>query len=316
MSCYPLHELNDEEFQDMTTRICRKILGIGTTSFCPGRDKGKDAKFEGKANSFPSESRPADGSFVIQAKHTTNPVASCSDPDFYGNKSSVVNKEIAKIKTLVEKEGVNYYLLFTNRKKTGGIEATITEYIKKATGLQQAWVLGKEDVDHNLRDFPTIASEVGLDKLRSPIRFTPEDIRDVIIEFHMNKGAIGSAFDNQHDFQDYPGIEKKNRINGLSHEYFDYIKSDSLPLFTEIDAFLKNPRNSSLGEKYYAVTDELKGQIITHRAEFRDFDEALEHVFQLMYERSSILQQAPHRRLTKIFVHYMYCSCDIGEKQK
>ena len=117
MPSYPLHDLSDEEFEDLVTRVCRKILGIGTTSFEKGPDGGKDAKFEGTANCFPSETSPLSGKVVIQAKHTSNPTKSCSDNDFHNNKTSVLKIEIPKIKKQVEEESVTHYLLFTNREE-------------------------------------------------------------------------------------------------------------------------------------------------------------------------------------------------------
>ena len=316
MARYPLHELNDEEFEDLVTLICRKIFGAGTTSFSKGPDGGKDAKFEGKANCFPSKTGPASGKIVIQAKHTTNPTASCSDNGFESNQTSIINKEVPKIKKQVEEEGVTHYILFTNRKKTGGAETRIPTYIRGKTGVGQAWLMGNKDIQDHLLDYPDIATQVGLDKLRSPILFTPDDIRDVIVAFHTHRNNILSTFDSQYDFKDYPGIDKKNEINGLSDRYYGYIQESSLPRFSEIEHFLKNPRNRYLAEQYHAVADELKGQIITHLNKYATFDEALEHVFQLMHERSSELKSPAHRRLAKIFVHYMYCDCDIGEKVK
>ena len=314
MSRYPLHDLNDEEFEVLVTRICRKILGVGTTSFTKGRDGGKDAKFVGTANCYPSEKSPLSGNAVIQAKHTTDPTKSCSDNDFVSNITSILNKEIPKIKKQVDEEKVTHYLLFTNRKKTGGAETNIPAKITSETGVAQAWLFGDKDIQDFLLDYPRIANEVGLDKLRSPILFTPDDIREVVSEFYKQKYSIGQAFDSQHDFQNYPGIEKKNEINNLSKKYFDYIQSDSLPRFAQINSFLSNHRNSDCAEQYHAVADELKGQLVTHRDEFKRFDDALEHVFQLIHERSPQLKMASHRRLVKIFVHYMYCDCDIGEK--
>lgn len=314
MPRYPLHDLNDEDFEDLVTRICRKILGMGTTSFEKGRDGGKDAKFVGKANCFPSEKSPLSGYAVIQAKHTTDPTRSCSDNNFDSNKTSILNEEIPKIKRQVEEESLTHYLLFTNRKKTGGAESNIPTKIETETGLKQAWLLGNKDIQDFLLDYPEIANDVGLNKLRSPILFTPDDIREVVSEFFKEKKSISQAFDSQHDFQNYPGIDKKNEINNLSRRYFDYIQSDSLPRFEQIESFLKNPRNSGLADQYHAVADELKGQLITHRDAFVKFDDALEHVYQLIHERSPELRTASHRRLVKIFVHYMYCDCDIGEK--
>jgi len=316
MPRYPLHELNDEEFEDLVTRVCRKILGLGTTSFEKGRDGGKDAKFIGTANCFPSATGPLFGKAVIQAKHTTDPTKSCSDNDFETNKTSILEKEIPKIKRQVDEESATHYLLFTNRKKTGGAETRIPTKIVSETGVEQAWLLGSKDIHDFLLDYPEIANDVGLNKLRSPIRFTPDDIRAVVSEFYKQRNKVGQVFDSQHDFSNYPGIESKNEFNKLSARYFDYIKTDSLPSFSQIELFLKNPRNADFRDQYHAVADELKSQLIVHRDSFENFDEAVEHVYQLIHERSPDLRIASHRRLVKIFVHYMYCDCDIGEKAR
>lgn len=270
--------------------------------------------FIGKANCFPSETSPLEGSAVIQAKHTTDPTKSCTDNDFDSNKTSVVNEEIPKIKRQVVEESVTHYLLFTNRKKTGGAESSLPRRIVHETGVKQAWLIGNKDIQDYLLDYPEIANEVGLNKLRSPILFTPEDIREVVSEFFAQKSSFGEAFDSAHDFKDYPGIDEKNKINKLSSRYFDYIQSNSLPRFAQIESFLKNPRNEEFSDQYHAVADELRGQLVVHRDKFDHFDDALEHVFQLIHERSPELKKAPLRRLVKIFVHYMYCDCDIGEK--
>ena len=87
---YPLHNLNDKDFEDLSALICKKILGTGTVVFSTGKDGGRDAKFTGKANNFPSEEPPWDGKFIIQAKHTTNPIASCSDSEF----QTILKKEL------------------------------------------------------------------------------------------------------------------------------------------------------------------------------------------------------------------------------
>ena len=313
MQRFPLHDLDNEEFEDLVIRICREVLGKGTTSFEKGRDGGKDAKFDGKANCFPSESSPLNGIAVIQAKHTTNPTKSCSDNDFARNRTSILNKEIPKIKQQVENESVTHYLLFTNRKKTGGAETKIPSMIKVETGVKQAWLVANQEIQNFLVDYPDIVNNLGLHKLRLPIQFTPNDMRDVIFAFFDHREAIADAFDSQYNFRDYPGIEQKNKINKLSSRYFVYMQENSLHRFAQIEAFLKNPRNYDLTEKYHAVADEFKGQLIVHQDRFGKFDEALEHIFNLIHERSPTLRAATLRRLVKIFVHYMYCDCDIGD---
>jgi hypothetical protein len=255
MSRYPIHDLTDTEFENLVTLICREVMGIGITSFAPGPDSGKDAKFEGTAKAFPDTTNPATGRFIIQAKHTSFP-ASCSDYDF---ETTLINKEIPKIKRQFEDGRLTHYVLFTNRRKSGGAEDRIPDRIKSETGVHHVWLRSLEDIERELSLHPQIAKAVGLDKLRSPIQFTPEDIRDVIVAVHAHRQSIATAFDSQHDFQNYPGLERKNEINGLTPAYDKYIRDDSMKHFPAIRTFLENPRNESLAEQYHGVADELKG---------------------------------------------------------
>lgn len=312
MSRFPLHDLSDTGFEDLVVHICRKVLGIGITAFTAGADGGRDARFEGTATSFPSTTAPASGKFVVQAKHTTNCVASCSAKSF---ENTTVDGEIPKIKKLYKEGRLTHYLLFTNRKKTGGADARIEDKIKAQTGVPYVWLRGLEDIERDLLHSPEIVRLTGLDKLRSPIQFFPDDMKSVIVAFYEHRQAIQTTFDSEHDFRDYPGIEKKNLTNGLTDAYFnECVMAQSEPRFPEIRRFLANARNITLAEQYHAVANELKAQIITHRSQFVTFDEVLEHVYQLICERSPELQSASRRILTKVFLHYMYVNCDIGEK--
>lgn len=310
MQRFPLHNLDDDEFEKLVVLICREIMGIGITSFAPGPDGGKDAKFEGTANSFPSAADPAKGKFIVQAKHTTSPISSCSDYEF---ETTLIRKEIPKIKRQYEDGTLTHYLIFTNRRKTGGAEEKITGKIRELTGVEHVWLRGIEDIERELVLNPSIVKASGLDKLRSPIQFVPEDLRDVILALHTHRRAVTTVFDSEHDFRNYPGLAVKNAINALTPEYDTYIKDDSMPYFPEIESFLKNPRNEVLKEQYHAVANELKGQLILHRDRFVNFDEAIEHLYNLVHERCPELRGA--RRLTKIVVHYMYVNCEIGQKE-
>jgi hypothetical protein len=306
---FPIHDLSDSEFEQLVVLICSELMGIGITSFAPGRDGGKDAKFEGTATKFPSAVSPASGKFIVQAKHTSSPVASCSDYDF---KTTLIDKEIPKIRRMFEEGSLTHYLIFTNRRKTGGAEDRIPERIESETGVEHVWLRGLEDIERELLLHPHLVKAVGLDKLRSPIQFVPDDMRDVILALHLHRQSLPTAFDSEHDFRDYPGRLAKNEINGLTASYDAYIMEDSMPYFAEIEKFLKNPRNESLKEQYHTVADELKGQLIVHRDRFVTFDDALETLYNLIHERCPEIQSV--RRLVKIVIHYMYVNCEIGQK--
>lgn len=311
MQRFPLHDLSDTEFEQLVVLICRELLGPGVTSFARGRDGGKDAKFIGTATQFPSSSNPASGRFIIQAKHTWSREGSCSDRSF---EPKLIDEEMPKIKRQFDNGELTHYLLFTNRRKTGGAEDSIPARISAETGVQHVWLRAYDDIERELLRYPHIAKAVGLDKLRSPIQFLPDDLRDVILTLHAQKQDIGSAFDSEHDFRDYPGLPQKNLVNGLTTAYDSCIKQVSMPLFPEIEAFLKNPRNALFKEQYHATADELKSQIAAHRDRFETFDLALENIYQLAHERSPELQVAARRRLLKVVIHYMYVNCDIGQK--
>ncbi len=113
---YPLHHMNEDDFERLVVFICYHLLGEGTIPFAQGKDGGRDGKFIGKASCIPSDVEPWEGKIIIQAKHTIKENASCSDSDF----TSIIKKSvIPAIKNLKDSNDIDYYLLFTNRKLTG-----------------------------------------------------------------------------------------------------------------------------------------------------------------------------------------------------
>lgn len=311
MRHFPLNELSESEFEDIIVAICRELLGVGVTGFSPGPDGGKDGHFEGTANRFPSDKEPAIGKFVIQAKHAQSAAASCSDSSF---KKTLLDKELPKVKRLFEKGDLTHYLFFTNRKKTAGADEHFTKRVRDETGLNEAWLLGLDYIERELRSHPQIVRNAGLDRFRLPLEFTPEDYHDIIEGLFNHRDEIETSFDSEHDFKDYPGFDGKNRINGVSSDYSELIRDASMPHFDSIERFLKNPRNQTLKEKFHVVANELKSQLIVHRERFDSFEHTLEAIPILIQDRTPLLQVYSRRRLLKIMIHYMYVDCEIGKK--
>jgi len=110
---YPLEHLTATEFENLTALICSEILGTGTVVFSVGKDGGKDARFKGKANNFPSQSEPWNGKVIIQAKHTQRQNASCSDSDFQTILKTSVLPSINKLKNSNEIDFI-YFLQIEN----------------------------------------------------------------------------------------------------------------------------------------------------------------------------------------------------------
>lgn len=309
MRDYHLHELSTQEFETLVIHICQKLLGIGTRNFSEGPDGGRDGKFEGTSNQYPSAASPWSGKFIIQAKRKNNPNASCSDADF---KTQILDKEIPKIHKLKQDGEVDNYLIFTNRKLTAGAEQEHKNYLKSQTGLTNIAIFGVEVITTWLNANPNIVKACNLKKFRDPLRIHSDDIKDVIVAFYNDREQVATEFDSKYLF-DYISLEKKNELNKLSEEYFKYIRENSESSFNAITAFLKKPMNKQYADYYYNTIDELKGKIITRRNEFAEFEEIFEHLYDAILDKHTELRKS--RALINVFLHYMYCNCDIGKKK-
>jgi hypothetical protein len=304
-SHYRLYELEDTDFEDLVCRICMQILGLGTVSFSAGKDGGRDGRFAGTAAAFPSVTAPASGKFVIQSKHTTVPGASCSDYAF----QKLFKAELPKVKALALEGELEYYLLFTNRSLTGGMEKSLVSQLRKIKGVKDAWILADDPIRQHLDSNVHVWKSMGFPQALT-FRFVPEDISDVVKAFHLTMKTGTSQFGSASNFG-FVEKDKKNAINGLSKGYYQYMKRDSLPSFGRIKAFLEDDRNAELRGFYHDAADELKQKIITFRADFNNFDEVLTHVFDLIVSDNETLRGK--KRLVTTFLHYMYFDCDIGD---
>ena len=282
-----------------------QILGLGTISFSTGKDGGRDARFHGTAARFPSPTEPANGKFVVQCKHTTVPGATCSDSSF----QTIFNKELPKIEALANAGDLEYYLLFTNRSLTGGMETRLTKKIMKVQGVKQAWIVADDPIRQHLDVNPSVWRSMGF-SLPLTFRFSPDDINEVVRAFHSAITSTSAKSASAIDF-DFVAKDKKNAVNRLSKPYYDYIKRDSLPSFGRIRAFLQDERNAEVRNMYHDAADELKQKIITFRPDFDTFDEVLTHVFELIVSDNATLRGK--KRLVRTFLHYMYFDCDIGD---
>ena len=171
---YPLENLDDTEFENLVALICSEILGIGTVVFSKGKDFGKDAKFYGKANNYPSKSEPWNGKIVIQAKHTDKINASCSDSPFQTILKKSVLPAIKKLKT---DKKIDLYLLFTNRKLSGIQDAKIEDIFDEKTEIENR-LIGLETIELWINQYPKIART--LNKLLLPLNFDENDLKEII----------------------------------------------------------------------------------------------------------------------------------------
>jgi len=305
-----LHELNDAEFERLIVRICVRWLGEGVTPFAAGRDGGRDGKFYGTANSFPSAAQPLSGYCVLQAKHVAAPNKSCSEKEF----ESLLKKEYPKIKRLIKEGLCDHYIVFTNRKYTGGADEKLIKELL-SLGLKSAHIIGVERLHLALDDYSDIRDTLPNRFDSSPFRFDPDDLVDVIGAFSaFAQDEIATVFQSAYDFEALK-IHEKNKINGVTAEYFEnVIVASSMPHFNNVELFLHSPRNLEYASLYHDSADELKQKIIVARSRFGSFDDVFLFMYEQIQARKTKLKGK--RRLISILMHYMYCNCDIGVKTK
>lgn len=303
---YRIYQIEPNQFEDLVVKICIRWLGEGIAAFAIGKDGGQDARFDGTALEFPSSQKPLSGKFVIQAKHSSNPTASCSDPTF----EHLLEDEHPRIKKLILDGELDHYLLFTNRKLTGIQDGKLRRKLK-ALGLKTAHIVGNEMLRQRLDLQPSLLDSIGFSLIDPPFRFQPSDLVDVVKMFRASVPSVKSDFDSAHNFNFVEHV-RKNKVNGLSKTYYEsYIVRDSMPHFTEIKDFLENPRNRNLADLYHDAANELKQAIITNRKKFGAFDEVLTFIYEQIIAAQPALRGK--KRYVTLFLHYMYCDCDIGD---
>lgn len=311
---YHLYNLHSTDFENLVNIICQKILGTGVITFSEGKDGGKDGKFTGAAQNYPSTNNIWSGKFIVQAKHTSNPIASCSDSDF----ESLVKKEAKKIKKLNQAGDIDNYLLFTNRKYSGLKGEQLCKNITELTGLKNVAIIGKETINNlYLNSNKSIVRQFNLHKVQIPFDFSDEEIREIILAFKEQLPKVENSIISKSDElkYDFSHIEKadKNQKNKLSQKYYEQqILGSSLMEFGKIEAFLKDPVNEVLKDYYYDTANELNEIISLKREDFDAFEELFIHIYQLI--TNGVLSLKGSKRHITTFLHYMYMECLIGKK--
>jgi hypothetical protein len=313
---YAYENLGDDQFEKLIVFLCHELLGVATQGFAKGVDGGRDAKFVGKAQLHPSTTDPWIGITVIQAKHTNGYNRNFSESDFYNprpNTKSIIGDEIPKITNLRNKKELDHYMLFANRRLGANAESEITAYISKPTGVPTAsiYLCGVEQLELWLRKFPGVATLANLDLVDSPLIISPDDLSDVVQAFAKHKDVMKALLED-------PPIPRvsyadKNVINNMTKPYAAEQLKRYLKETPQIRRFLAAPENNELLRMYESVVEEFQLKIIAKRKDYQTFDEIMNYLIDLLFERDPILRQRAHKRLTRAMLFYMYWNCDIGE---
>jgi hypothetical protein len=313
---YAYENLGEDQFEKLIVFLCHELLGVATQGFAKGVDGGRDAKFVGKAQLHPSTTDPWVGITIIQAKHTNGYNRNFSETDFYNpkpNTKSIVGDEIPKISNLRSKNELDHYMLFANRRLAANAESEIVSYISKPTGLPVAsiYLCGVEQLEVWLKKFPRVATLADLDLVDSPLIISPDDLSEVVQAFVKHKDAMKALLDDPPT----PRVSyaDKNIINNMTKQYAAEQLKRYLKETPQIRRFLAAPENFELLRMYESVVEEFQLKIIAKRKDYQTFDEIMNYLVDLLFDRDPVLRQHAHKRLTRAMLFYMYWNCDIGE---
>ncbi len=312
MSKYRYEELSANQFESLVVDICRVLLGEGTRGFAEGPDGGRDARFDGITNNYPSTRAPWDGVTIIQAKHTSRYNASFSDRDFDGP-SGILDKEISRIKHLVDTDELDHYMLFANRKLTGNKDSALLKKISSECGLAYSdiRIMGVEEIDRVLCGHKEIVDQHHLDLLAGPLRITRDGLAEVIDAISNAIGSTGQIID------DAPvprtSLRRKNELNQVSDAEIAPLRRRYLKDTRNVADFLANPINRDLLEKYNEAVDELNCRLPHLISQTGSFMGAWHRIYDIMVDHEETLRR--NARLVRVVQFYMYWNCDFGRRE-
>lgn len=312
---FAYEDMSDDQFESLIVFLCQHLLGISVQGFAKGPDGGRDAKFVGTSELHPSKAAPWVGTTIVQAKHTNGYNRSFSEPDFFSKsaENTVLAKEIPRIKKLREAKQLDHYMLFANRRLAGNAESEIREYIAVQCGIPASsiYLCGLEQLEVLLKTFPGVAGKADLDPVDSPLIVSPDDLAEVVQALARQKDSVSALLDDPPT--ERVTYEQKNVLNNMSAEYAKAQRKKYLKETAQIRAFLAAPENLELLRMYESVVDEFQLKIIAKRKGYQTFDDVMEYLVDLLFNRDPVLRQHAHKRLTRAVLFYMYWNCDIGE---
>lgn len=236
---YAYEDLSDTQFERMIVLLCQRLLGISVQGFAEGPDGGRDAKFVGTAELFPSKAAPWIGTTIVQAKHTNGVNRHFSEGDFYSTtaKNTVFGEEIPRIKKLRANKQLDHYMLFANRRLGGNAESEIRAYLAKESGIPEGSVFlcGLEQLELWMKTFPDVPKLADLDPVDSPLIVSPDDLAEVVQALARQRDTIVAILDDPPTPR--VSYEEKNALNNMSGDYAKELRKKYLKDTAQIRSF-------------------------------------------------------------------------------
>ncbi|MBN2267244.1 MAG: HNH endonuclease [Candidatus Babeliaceae bacterium] len=141
-----------------------------------------------------------------------------------------------------------------------------------------------------------------------PARFSWGDLRKLIIEMHELMSIENPSSSSKSDFL-VIDIEKKNELNKMSPEYYEFMRDNHQPYFGRIEEFLRNPANEKIANLYYEIVDELNSKIAAERDRFDGFENVMVEI-----RDSAKTRLVDNPRTLNVLLSFTYFKCDVGRK--
>jgi hypothetical protein len=306
-------DLSDSQFENIVVAIGQRLFGVGLMGFTSGKDGGRDAKFIGTAQDYPSKNSLWNGCTIIQAKHTARINASYSDADVYksGRATGLICDEIPKIKALFEAGEAQNYFLISNRKLSAITQRKITKFISDETGMpiQNIAIAGTQQLDGWLAFYPEAQSSISINPLEAPLIVDPDDLANAIEGFREALDNDLAEEDGSRPTPRTPLVEK-NRLNNMTVEFEATLRGYYIKHTQSIRKFLSDPINEEYRASYQEAVEEFNLKIVAKREEYETFDAIFDYLLYQLFDRSGIL--GSNKGLTRAMLYYMYYNCDIG----
>ena len=193
------------------------------------------------------------------------------------------------------------------------VGSEIREYLAAQCDIPPSsiYLCGLEQLEILLKTFPDVAAKADLDPVDSPLIVSPDDLAEVVQALARQKDAVTALLDDPPTAR--VTFEQKNVLNNMSADYAKAQRKRYLKETAQIRAFLAAPENLDLLHLYESVVDEFQLKIIAKRKDYQTFDQVMEYLVDLLFNRDAVLRQQAHKRLTRAVLFYMYWNCDIGE---
>jgi len=312
---YAYEDLGDDQFEKLVVLICQHLFGIAVQGFAKGPDGGRDAKFVGTAELFPSKAAPWEGTTIIQAKHTNGVNKHFSQSDFFSTTgtTNTITKEIPRIKRLRDNKELDNYVLFANRRLSGNAENEIKAFISQQCGISKPslYLCDVGQIEVWMKQFSDIPKQAGIDPVDSPLIISPDELAEVVQALAKQIDQVPVPFNTPPTPR--VSLETKNTLNNMTQEYAKEQRKRFLKETSQIQRFLAAPENLVLMQRYELVVEEFQLKITAKRRNYQTFDDVLNYLTDLLFKRDPILRQ--NKRLTRAMLFYMYWNCDIGKNE-